>query len=164
MKQLMLGNEAVARGLYEAGCSFVSSYPGTPSTEITECAARYPEIYAEWAPNEKVAMEVASGASFGGDGLRCHVFTWQDGSVLEDLLPWSDGDEEGIALAKEILTELNVPEEDWPSFELDVPEDWPDTSACLSWHGNIREEDPRDQLVILYVPERACLWVLESFV
>lgn len=111
-----------------------------------------------------VVYETDTGASFGGDGLRCHVFTWQDGSALEDLLPWSDGDEEGIALAKEILTELNVPEEDWPSFELDVPEDWPDTSACLSWHGNIREEDPRDQLVILYVPERACLWVLESFV
>ena len=63
MKQLMLGNEAVARGLYEAGCSFVSSYPGTPSTEITEAAAKYQEIYAEWAPNEKVAMEAALGAS-----------------------------------------------------------------------------------------------------
>ena len=59
MKQLMLGNEAVARGLYEAGCSFVSSYPGTPSTEITEYAAKYKEIYAEWAPNEKVAVEAA---------------------------------------------------------------------------------------------------------
>ena len=47
MKTLMLGNEAVARGLYEAGCCFVSSYPGTPSTEITECAARYEELYAE---------------------------------------------------------------------------------------------------------------------
>ena len=52
MKTLMLGNEAVARGLYEAGCSFVSSYPGTPSTEITECVATYKEVYAEWAPNE----------------------------------------------------------------------------------------------------------------
>ena len=62
MKQLMLGNEAVARGLYEAGCSFVSSYPGAPSTEITEAAAKYQEIYAEWAPNEKVAMEAALGA------------------------------------------------------------------------------------------------------
>ena len=58
MKQLILGNEAVARGLYEAGCSFVSSYPGTPSTEITEAVAKYPEVYAEWAPNEKVALEV----------------------------------------------------------------------------------------------------------
>ena len=56
MKKLMLGNEAAARGLFEAGCSFVSSYPGTPSTEITEQAAKYEEIYAEWAPNEKVAM------------------------------------------------------------------------------------------------------------
>ena len=62
MKTLMLGNEAVARGLFEAGCSFVSSYPGTPSTEITECIATYPEVYAEWAPNEKVAMEAAFGA------------------------------------------------------------------------------------------------------
>ena len=66
MKKLMLGNQAVARGLYEASCAFVSSYPGTPSTEITEYAAKYPEIYAEWAPNEKVAMEAAIGASISG--------------------------------------------------------------------------------------------------
>ena len=71
MKQLMLGNEAFARGLYEAGCSFVSSYPGTPSTEITEFAAKYPEIYAEWAPNEKVAMEAAFGASLAGKRSFC---------------------------------------------------------------------------------------------
>ena len=58
MKKLMLGNEAVARGLYEAGVKVVSSYPGTPSTEITEFAAKYDEIYCEWAPNEKVATEV----------------------------------------------------------------------------------------------------------
>ena len=71
MKQLMLGNEAAARGLYEAGCSFVSSYPGTPSTEITEVAAKYNEIYAEWAPNEKVAMESAFGASLAGKRSFC---------------------------------------------------------------------------------------------
>lgn len=71
MKTLMLGNEAVARGLYEAGCSFVSSYPGTPSTEITECAAKYEEIYAEWAPNEKVALEAALGASLAGKRSFC---------------------------------------------------------------------------------------------
>ena len=71
MKRLMLGNEAVARGLYEAGCSFVSSYPGTPSTEITEYAARYDEIYAEWAPNEKVAAESAFGASLAGRRSFC---------------------------------------------------------------------------------------------
>jgi len=71
MKQLMLGNEAVARGLYEAGCSFVSSYPGTPSTEITEAAAKYAEIYAEWAPNEKVAMEAAFGACLAGKRSFC---------------------------------------------------------------------------------------------
>ena len=71
MKRLMLGNEAFARGLYEAGCSFVSSYPGTPSTEVTEFAAKYPEIYAEWAPNEKVAMESAFGASLAGKRSFC---------------------------------------------------------------------------------------------
>ena len=71
MKTLMLGNEAVARGLFEAGCSFVSSYPGTPSTEITEYAAKYPEIYAEWAPNEKVAMEAAFGACLAGKRSFC---------------------------------------------------------------------------------------------
>ncbi len=71
MKQLMLGNEAVARGLYEAGCSFVSSYPGTPSTEITEAIAKYQEVYAEWAPNEKVAMESAFGASVAGRRSFC---------------------------------------------------------------------------------------------
>ena len=71
MKQLMLGNHAVARGLYEAGCSFVSSYPGTPSTEITEAIAKYNEVYAEWAPNEKVAMESAFGASLAGKRAFC---------------------------------------------------------------------------------------------
>ena len=53
----MLGNAAAARGLFEAGCEIVSSYPGTPSTEITEEAAKFKEIYCEWAPNEKVALE-----------------------------------------------------------------------------------------------------------
>jgi len=71
MKQLMLGNEALARGLYEAGCSFVSSYPGTPSTEITEAIARYDEVDAEWAPNEKVALESAFGACLGGKRAFC---------------------------------------------------------------------------------------------
>ena len=71
MKTLMLGNEAVARGLYEGGCSFVSSYPGTPSTEITECAAKYEESYAEWAPNEKVALEAALGACLSGKRSFC---------------------------------------------------------------------------------------------
>lgn len=71
MKKLMLGNAAFARGLYEAGVTFASSYPGTPSTEITECAAEYDEIYAEWAPNEKVAMEAALGASIAGSRSFC---------------------------------------------------------------------------------------------
>ena len=71
MKKLMLGNEAVARGILEAGCSIVSSYPGTPSTEITEYAANYDEIYCEWAPNEKVACEVAFGASLAGARSAC---------------------------------------------------------------------------------------------
>ncbi|MDO5123226.1 MAG: indolepyruvate ferredoxin oxidoreductase subunit alpha [Eubacteriales bacterium] len=71
MKELLIGNAAVARGLYEAGCSIVSSYPGTPSTEITEFAAKYDEMYCEWAPNEKVAMEVAFGASLRGKRSCC---------------------------------------------------------------------------------------------
>lgn len=66
MKKLMLGNAAVARGAYEAGVSVVASYPGTPSTEITENIVQYEEIYAEWSPNEKVAAEVAIGASIAG--------------------------------------------------------------------------------------------------
>lgn len=72
MKKLMLGNEAIARGSFEAGVTVVSSYPGTPSTEITECIAKYDEIYSEWAPNEKVAAEVAIGASFvGARAMTC---------------------------------------------------------------------------------------------
>ena len=71
MKQLMIGNAAVARGLYEAGCGVASSYPGTPSTEITEEAAKYDEIYCEWAPNEKVALEVAFGAAVAGKRSFC---------------------------------------------------------------------------------------------
>ena len=71
MKKLMLGNAAVARGLYEAGCGLISSYPGTPSTEITEQAAQYDEIYCEWAPKEKVAMEVAFGAALAGKRSAC---------------------------------------------------------------------------------------------
>lgn len=71
LKELLIGNAAIARGLYEAGCSVVSSYPGTPSTEITEFAANYNEIYCEWAPNEKVAMEVAFGASLAGTRSCC---------------------------------------------------------------------------------------------
>ena len=69
MKKLMIGNEAVARGLYEGGLKVVSSYPGTPSTEITEFLSKYDDIYSEWAPNEKVAAEVCFGASVGG--VRC---------------------------------------------------------------------------------------------
>ncbi|MBQ9442171.1 MAG: indolepyruvate ferredoxin oxidoreductase subunit alpha [Selenomonadaceae bacterium] len=71
MRELMLGNKAIARGLFEAGVCFVSSYPGTPSTEITEEAAKFDEIYCEWAPNEKVAMESAFGASLAGRRAFC---------------------------------------------------------------------------------------------
>ncbi|MBQ3551132.1 MAG: indolepyruvate ferredoxin oxidoreductase subunit alpha [Clostridia bacterium] len=72
MKKLLLGNAAVARGAYEAGCKLVSSYPGTPSTEITESVTEYDNIYVEWAPNEKVAAEVAIGASIaGGRAMSC---------------------------------------------------------------------------------------------
>ena len=74
MKKLLLGNAAVAQGAYEAGVHLVSSYPGTPSTEITECMATYPadEVFVEWAPNEKVAAEVAIGAAIaGGRAMTC---------------------------------------------------------------------------------------------
>ena len=71
MKKLMIGNEAVARGLYEGGVEVVSSYPGTPSTEITEFIASYDDVYSEWAPNEKVAAEVAFGASLAGARSAC---------------------------------------------------------------------------------------------
>lgn len=67
----MLGNKALARGLYEGGCSIASSYPGTPSTEVTEELAKYDEVYCEWAPNEKVALEVAVGAAFAGKRSFC---------------------------------------------------------------------------------------------
>ena len=65
-KKIMLGNEAIARGAYEAGVKVSAAYPGTPSTEISENIVKYPEIYAEWSPNEKVATEVAIGASISG--------------------------------------------------------------------------------------------------
>ena len=65
-QKIMLGNEAIARGAFEAGVKVSAAYPGTPSTEISENIVKYPEIYAEWAPNEKVAMEVAIGASISG--------------------------------------------------------------------------------------------------
>lgn len=72
MKKLMLGNAAVARGAYEAGVRVVSSYPGTPSTEITESMVQYEDVYVEWAPNEKVAAETAIGASIaGGRAMSC---------------------------------------------------------------------------------------------
>ena len=71
MGRLMIGNEAIARGAYEAGVRVVSAYPGTPSTEITEFISTYNEIYSEWAPNEKVALEVAIGASIGGARSLC---------------------------------------------------------------------------------------------
>ena len=70
-KLLMLGNQAIARGAFEAGVKVSSAYPGTPSTEISEFLAKYPEVYAEWAPNEKVALEVAIGASFSGVRSLC---------------------------------------------------------------------------------------------
>lgn len=70
-KKLLIGNEAVARGLYEGGLRVASSYPGTPSTEITECIAKYDDVYSEWAPNEKVAMEVAVGSSIAGARSFC---------------------------------------------------------------------------------------------
>ncbi len=72
MRELLSGNEAVARGAYEAGVALAASYPGTPSTEILETLAElFPQVYAQWSPNEKVAFEVAIGASFGGGRALC---------------------------------------------------------------------------------------------
>lgn len=70
-KRILLGNEAIARGAYEAGVKVSSAYPGTPSTEVSENVVKYDEVYAEWAPNEKVAMEVALGASIAGVRSMC---------------------------------------------------------------------------------------------
>ena len=70
-KKMMLGNEAIARGAFEAGVKVSSAYPGTPSTEISEYLATYNEVYTEWAPNEKVAAEVAIGASISGVRSLC---------------------------------------------------------------------------------------------
>lgn len=71
MKKIMSGNEAIARGAWEAGCTFAAAYPGTPSTEILENISQYKEIYSEWSPNEKVAVEVACGASIAGARALC---------------------------------------------------------------------------------------------
>ena len=71
--ELMLGNEAIARGAWEAGVTVATAYPGTPSTEITEAIAQYKEVYCEWSPNEKVALEVAIGASMGGARALCSM-------------------------------------------------------------------------------------------
>ena len=71
MKKLMIGNQAVAAGLHDGGLGVVSSYPGTPSTEITEFLSKYDDIHSEWAPNEKVACEVAFGASLAGARSAC---------------------------------------------------------------------------------------------
>ena len=71
MKKLMLGNQAVARGAYEAGVKVATAYPGTPSTEITENIAKYDKVYSEWSPNEKVALEVAIGSSIAGGRSIC---------------------------------------------------------------------------------------------
>lgn len=66
MKELLTGNEAIARGAYESGVTVAAAYPGTPSTEILENLVRYPGVYAQWSPNEKVALEVGAGAAIGG--------------------------------------------------------------------------------------------------
>ena len=72
-KKIMLGNEAIARGAYEAGVKVSAAYPGTPSTEISENLVQYKEIYSEWSPNEKVATEVAIGASIAGVRAMCSM-------------------------------------------------------------------------------------------
>lgn len=75
--KIMLGNEAIARGAYEAGVKVSAAYPGTPSTEVSENLALYDEVYAEWSPNEKVATEVAIGASMAGArAMGMHEACW----------------------------------------------------------------------------------------
>ena len=74
--KIMLGNDAIARGAYEAGVKVSSAYPGTPSTEISEFLAKYEEVYTEWAPNEKVALEAAAGASIAGVRLSQACALW----------------------------------------------------------------------------------------
>jgi len=90
-KEILSGNEAFARGAFEAGVRVASAYPGTPSTEILENVAKYREIDASWAPNEKVALEVAIGASFGGGrALACmkHVGSmWRPTPCLPSPIP-----------------------------------------------------------------------------
>ena len=105
MKQLMLGNEAVARGLYEAGCAFVSSYPGTPSTEVTEAVAKYQEIYAEWAPNEKVAMESAFGAALAGKSVK--TYSGGDSTTVIETATIIEGSE-GTAFGKSDGSVVNL--------------------------------------------------------
>jgi indolepyruvate ferredoxin oxidoreductase alpha subunit len=70
-RRFMSGNEAVARGAWEAGCRVAAAYPGTPSTEILEYASQYEEMYSEWSINEKVSLEVAIGASLAGSRAIC---------------------------------------------------------------------------------------------
>jgi len=89
--EIMSGNEAIARGAWEAGVRFASAYPGTPSTEIMEALARYDDVYAEWAPNEKVAVEAATGAALAGAN-----------SITEEARP------ENVMALREALDELGV--------------------------------------------------------
>ena len=89
-KHLLTGNEAIARGAYEAGVKICSAYPGTPSTEIFENLVQYmPALYAEWAPNEKVAVEVAYGASIANAralSAMKHVGVLLDATVVRMVL------------------------------------------------------------------------------
>ena len=87
-KVIMLGNEAIARGAYEAGVKVSSAYPGTPSTEISENLVKYKDdVYCEWAPNEKVATEVALGAAISG--VRAMASMWQPIRSTQRLIPES---------------------------------------------------------------------------
>ena len=98
-------------------------------------------------PGASVAYAADTGPSPHGDGLRCHVFCWEDPSAPADLLPWSEPDEARLALAEEIVKELGVPAEGLPDF-----------SDCLSWYRRERE----NQIALFYDPRGGALWVLES--
>ena len=136
MKALMLGNKAVARGMYEAGCCVVSSYPGTPRTEITEEAVKYDEIFCEWAPNEKVALEAACGASLAGRRVVCGPDLW---------LYWHGYDQETGVRHGEIRLFYEDPENN-----LDILEKYGVDYILVSEHERYNYDVMEDELARLF--------------
>ena len=125
MKKLLLGNAAVARGAYEAGVKLVASYPGTPSTEITEEIVKFEEIYAEWSPNEKVACEVAHFVT-GKHNLLIKIYCFDHDHLMQVLLntiqkiPYVQQTETQISLDQAIERQVWVKEYQNTSFSASV--------------------------------------------